>query len=83
MGSTASDKTISRGYTEEQLGEVRRLIEEIGAMHAFCAWVREAIKAKEEELELVTGKEYDLWEQETGLEPLESTSRRRRYNPVD
>ena len=37
VGSTASDKTISRGYTEERLNEVRRLIEEIGSMHAFCA----------------------------------------------
>ena len=83
VGTATPGKAISRGYTEEQLGEVRRLIEEIAAMHAFCAWVREAIKAKEEELNLVAEKDYALWEQEAGLEPLESTSRRRRYNPVD
>ena len=83
VGTATPGKAISRGYTEGQLGEVRRLIEEIAAMHAFCAWVREAVKAKEEELELVAGKEYDQWEQEAGLEPLESTSRRRRYIPVD
>ncbi len=71
VGSTAYDKTISRRYTEEQLGEVRRLIEEIGAMHAFCAWMREAIKAKDDELEAVTNMDYDEWEKEQGLEPIE------------
>ena len=78
MGSTASDKTISRGYTEEQLGKVRRLIEEIGAMHAFCAWMREAIRAKDDELEAVTNKDYDEWEEEQGLEPIERTLRQGR-----
>lgn len=73
VGSSASGKTITRGYTEEQLGEVRRLIDEIGAMHAFCAWVREAIKAKELEMQLVSHKDFALWQKESGLEPLESS----------
>ena len=72
VGSTASDKTISRGYTEERLNEVRRLIDGIGSMHAFCAWVREAIKAKEEELDAVKNKDYDQWANEQEFEPIES-----------
>lgn len=75
VGSTASDKTISRGYTEERLNEVRKLIDEIGAMHAFCAWVREAIKAKEEELDAVRNKDYDQWANEQEFEPIESPLR--------
>ena len=75
VGSTASDKTISRGYTEERLNEVRKLIEEIGSMHAFCAWVREAIKAKEEELDAVKNKDYDQLANEQEFEPIESPLR--------
>ena len=83
VGATASGKTISRGYTEEQLGEVRRLIEEISAMHAFCAWMREAIKAKEEELDTVSNKSYDQWELESGLAPLENPVRYSRHETID
>ena len=82
VGTATPGKAISRGYTEEQLGEVRRLIDEIAAMHAFCAWVREAIKAKEEEMKLVTEKDYGQWGMEAGLEPID-ISWQRNYNPFD
>ena len=39
-------KILSKGVTT--LSNLKQLIEEIGAMNSFCAWVREAIKTKEE-----------------------------------
>lgn len=69
VGSPAdSGKVISKGYDEKQLGEIRNLISEIADMNAFCAWIREAIRAKEEELEDVTDMSYEKWLEENGLE---------------
>ena len=45
-----SGKVINKGYDETRLSEVRGLLSEIADMNAFCAWIREAIKAKETEL---------------------------------
>ena len=68
VGSPAdSGKTISRGYKEEELAEVRTLLSEIADMNAFCAWVREAIKAKEAEIKDVTERSFDDWLKENGL----------------
>lgn len=51
VGSTSdSGKTINIGYDESMLAQVRPLLEEIAIMNAFCAWMREAIKAKEYEI---------------------------------
>ena len=38
------------GYDEKMLEQVRPLLEEISSMNAFCAWMREAVKAKDKEL---------------------------------
>lgn len=46
-----SGKTVSLGYDEKSLSEVKGLLEEIAEMNAFCAWMREAIKAKEREIQ--------------------------------
>ena len=68
VGSPAdSGKTISRGYHEEELAEVRTLLSEIADMNAFCAWIREAIKAKEAEIKNVTERDFDDWLKENGL----------------
>ena len=68
VGSPAdSGKTISRGYKEEELAEVRTLLSEIADMNAFCAWIREAIKAKEAEIKDVTERSFNDWLQENGL----------------
>ena len=67
VGSPAdSGKVISKGYDEKQLGEIRNLISEIADMNAFCAWIREAIRAKESELEDVTDMSYEKWLEENG-----------------
>ena len=68
VGSPAdSGKTISRGYHEEELAEVRALLSEIADMNAFCAWIREAIKAKEAEIKNVTERDFEDWLKENGL----------------
>lgn len=54
-------KVISKGYSSEQLGKVHALVEEIAQMNAFCAWMREAVKAREEELAYVADKPFARW----------------------
>ena len=56
------------GYDESQLCEVLGLLAEIADMNAFCAWIREAIKAKEAELNDATMKSYEEWLKENNLE---------------
>lgn len=69
VGSPAhSGKPISLGYTSEKLAEVPRMLEEIGQMNAFCAWVREAIKAKEREQSAVLNLEFEDWCRQNGHE---------------
>ena len=62
VGSPAdSGKVINKGYDEAQLGEIRGLLAEIADMNAFCAWIREAIRAKDTELEDLTEMGYEEW----------------------
>ncbi|MBR1556709.1 MAG: hypothetical protein IJ647_02940 [Prevotella sp.] len=69
VGSPAnSGKVINRGYDEAQLSEVHGLLSEIADMNAFCAWIREAIKAKESELNNATVKSFEEWMKENELE---------------
>lgn len=60
-------KILSKGVTT--LSNLQKLIEDIGTMNSFCAWVREAIKVKDEllakaknltdeEYSTLSGKEY-------------------------
>ena len=69
VGSPAdSGKVINKGYDEAQLGEIRGLLAEIADMNAFCAWIREAIRAKDSELEDVNDMSYEEWLKENNLE---------------
>ena len=69
VGSPAdSGKVINKGYDEAQLGEIRGLLAEIADMNAFCAWIREAIRAKDSELEDVTDMSYEEWLKANNLE---------------
>jgi hypothetical protein len=56
-----NSKTLSKGATT--LSNLQKLIEDIGTMNSFCAWVREAIKVKDELLakaKNLTDEEYSL-----------------------
>ena len=41
--------------------QVRPILEEIASMNAFCAWMREAVKAKDKELEQVVNLTFEDW----------------------
>ena len=71
VGSASlSGKTVNIGYDDTQLGEVRRLLGEIASMNAFCAWMREAIKAKDNEIKRINAMDADDWLRANGEEPL-------------
>lgn len=62
VGSASeSGKTICVGYDGNMLAQVRPLLEEIASMNAFCAWMREAVKAKDKELKQVANFTFEEW----------------------
>ena len=44
---------LTEGRNEQYLSSVPELLKEIAEMNTFCAWMHEAIKAKDEELSLI------------------------------
>ena len=56
-----SGKTICVGYDENMLNQVHPLLEDIASMNAFCAWMREAVKAKDKELKRVANFTFEEW----------------------
>lgn len=62
VGSASeSGKTICVGYDENMLDQVRPLLKEMALMNAFCAWMREAVKAKDKELKQVANFTFEEW----------------------
>lgn len=62
VGSASeSGKTICVGYDGNMLAQVRPLLEEIASMNAFCAWMREAVKAKDKKLKQVANFTFEEW----------------------
>lgn len=62
VGSASeSGKTICVGYDESMLKQVRPLLEDIASMNAFCAWMREAVKAKDKELKWAANLTFEEW----------------------
>ena len=62
VGSASeSGKTICVGYDGNMLDQVRPLLENIAAMNTFCAWMREAVKAKDKELKRVANFTFEEW----------------------
>ena len=54
-------KTITQGVDETFLKTVRPLLEKIAEYHAFCAWIREAVKAKEDEQNRIRNLPFSEW----------------------
>lgn len=51
VGSASeSRKTVCVGYDEDMLNQVHQLLETMVSMNVFCAWMREAVKAKDKVL---------------------------------
>ena len=62
VGSASeSGKTVCVGYDENMLNQVRPILEEIASMNAFCAWMREAVKAKDKELKRAANLTFEEW----------------------
>lgn len=62
VGSEAhSGKLIAQGYTRDKVQQIPQLLGEMAEMNAFCAWVREAIKAKEREQQAVLETTFEEW----------------------
>ena len=62
VGSASeSGKTICVGYDGNMLDQVRPLLEEMALMNAFCAWMREAVKAKDKKLKQVANFTFEEW----------------------
>ena len=54
-------KTVTQGVNEAFLQEIKKLLERISEYNAFCAWMREAIKAKEVELDRICSMTFTQW----------------------
>lgn len=59
--SGGNARTLKTGRNEAYLDNVPTLLQEVANMNAFCAWIREAIKAREEELNIISRYTWDLY----------------------
>ena len=59
--SGGNSRTVKTGRNEAYLDNVPTLLQEVANMNAFCAWIREAIKAREEELEIINRYTWDVY----------------------
>lgn len=80
---THSEKMVNIGYDETFLGQIRSVLEEIAEMNAFCAWVREAVKAKDKVLKAIDEMDIDVWCEENGFELAKEPMRPRRIYEND
>lgn len=68
VGSASeSGKTVNVGYGEDMLEQICPLLEDIAQMNAFCAWMREAVKAKDKELKTVSALSFENWCENNGV----------------
>lgn len=54
-------KQVEIGYATHQLAEFNTLVSRVAEMHSFCAWMREAVKAKERMMEEVSAVTLNDW----------------------
>ncbi len=54
-------KQVEIGYATHQLAEFNALVGRVADMHSFCAWMREAVKAKERMMEEVSNVTLNNW----------------------
>lgn len=84
VGSQSQEgKIIKLGLTENSLNEVKDALEKISKLNAFSAWMREAIKAKEDEYNNIKNKDFKEWVKETNLELEEEPERDDKYEASD
>lgn len=64
--SENSGKVVCIGCDESFLCQIKDLLAEIAEMNAFCAWIREAIKAKDKELAVIDKMNLNSWCKQNG-----------------
>lgn len=84
VGSQSQEgKIIKLGLTENSLNEVKDALEKISKLNAFSAWMREAIKAKEDEYNYIKNKDFKEWVKENNLELDDEPERDDKYEASD
>lgn len=84
VGSQSQEgKIIQQGLTESNLLEVKGALEKIANLNAFSSWVREAIKAKEEEHNEILHKDFFAWVKENNLELEQEPQKEDEYTAMD
>lgn len=66
IDSQSPEKIMSKGW--KSLDSVKNSLEKIAKMNAFCAWVREAIKEKDSQLENLKSLTLEKWMEDTKYE---------------
>ena len=74
IGNSDSSRT-SVGLTPAQLQEIPDILEKVAQANSLISWLREAIKARESELETIRKKDISEWCEENGIKYWESPSR--------
>nr|DAX08705.1 MAG TPA: outer membrane protein [Bacteriophage sp.] len=64
IDSQSPEKIMSKGW--KSLDSVKKNLEQISKMNAFCAWVREAIKEKDAQLISLKSLTLEKWIKDTG-----------------
>ena len=52
----------------DNLNFIKSDLQAVASMNAFCAWIREAIKEKDNETKIVSNKTMEAWAEENGIE---------------
>lgn len=68
-----SKQLMSKGW--DSLEGIKEKLNEVGKMNAFCAWVREAIKEKDLQLNRVTTLSLEAWVTQTNYPVMETPNR--------
>lgn len=66
IDSQSPEKIMSKGW--KSLDSIKTGLEQIAKMNAFCAWVREAIKEKDSQLENLKSLTLEKWMEDTEYE---------------
>lgn len=73
----------SKGNTEEEVKQINEVVQLIGQRNSFCAWVREAIKAKDSEIAKIQNMSLQDYCELKGIEYPISPVRLKQYTEDD
>lgn len=86
LESLNSDKRVAITYGTKDVDSIIPELEKIAKAHSYCAWSREALKAKDEMLKEVNDKSFETWCEENNVNleyPESDYSSFKNYRPSD